>query len=106
MPESNPWVRVLDTDTGHERSVRKSEVPHGNYDLLDKEAEDQFGDPLPPEFHTAEPTSLYDSFTVADLKAEIDKRNAERDPEGENYLSTEGKKGDLIATLETDDLSV
>lgn len=45
----------------------------------------------------------YDGWKVDALKAEIDSRNAGRDPEGDNYLSTEGKKADLVAVLEADD---
>ena len=39
--------------------------------------------------------------TVAELRAEIDRRNEGRDEA--DQLSTDGKKADLIATLEADD---
>lgn len=45
----------------------------------------------------------YAALTVKDLEAEIDKRNEDRDPEGEAYLSKDGKKADLVAVLEADD---
>lgn len=47
--------------------------------------------------------SGYESLTKAELTAEIEKRNAARDPDGEAYLSTQGNKPDLIAALEADD---
>lgn len=43
----------------------------------------------------------YDSFKVADLKAEIERRNEGR--EDADLLSLEGNKADLVATLEADD---
>lgn len=43
----------------------------------------------------------YAAMKVADLKAEIESRNEGRDEEG--LLSAEGKKADLVATLEADD---
>jgi hypothetical protein len=43
----------------------------------------------------------YDSLTVPDLRAEIDKRNADREDDAK--LSTQGNKPDLVATLEADD---
>lgn len=54
---------------------------------------DADGVPLPP------PPPL-DERTVADLKAEIDTRNAGR-PDGE-HISKSGNKDDLIAALEAD----
>jgi hypothetical protein len=43
----------------------------------------------------------YEDMTVAELKAEIDRRNS--DPDREEALSKSGNKDDLIATLEEDD---
>lgn len=43
----------------------------------------------------------YASLKVADLKAEIEKRNDGREDDAK--LSTEGNKGDLVAALEADD---
>lgn len=51
------YVRVLDVDTGHKRSVRRIELPHGNYRELDEPALDVAGEPLPPEFKSVEPTT-------------------------------------------------
>lgn len=50
-----------------------------------------------------EPGSGYEALTKAELVAEIEKRNADRDPAGEAYLSVTGNKPDLIAALEADD---
>lgn len=44
----------------------------------------------------------YNSWTVPDLKAEIERRNSEMSDEDEP-LSTSGKKGDLVALLIADD---
>lgn len=43
----------------------------------------------------------YADLTVPELKAEIESRNEGRD--GGDLLSTDGKKADLVATLEGDD---
>ena len=43
------------------------------------------------------------ALKVAELREEIGRRNANRDEDGQ--LSAEGKKADLIATLEADDAS-
>lgn len=43
----------------------------------------------------------YNALKVADLKAEIERRNEGR--EGDAVLSTEGKKAELVAVLEADD---
>lgn len=52
----------------------------------------------------------YADRRVADLEAEIDRRNADRDPEGDSYIRPEGSgrngavvKDDLVAALEADD---
>lgn len=43
----------------------------------------------------------YAAMKVADLKAEIERRNDGRDED--DLLSVEGKKADLVAVLEADD---
>jgi hypothetical protein len=43
----------------------------------------------------------YDALTVADLKAEIEKRNEGRDDD--TKVSADGKKVDLVAALVADD---
>lgn len=44
----------------------------------------------------------YNSWTVADLKAEIERRNSEMD-DADEPISTTGKKDDLVARLVEDD---
>jgi len=50
-----------------------------------------------------EPKSQYDALKVADLKAEIESRNADR--ADEDKIPADGNKGDLVAALEADDES-
>lgn len=45
----------------------------------------------------------YWSLRVDDLRAEVDQRNADRDTDGDDYLSRDGLKADLVAELEADD---
>ena len=54
MPE---YVRVTDLDTGHKRSVLRSELPHGNYRELKADAVDVGGVPLPIEYNATKPLS-------------------------------------------------
>lgn len=71
MPE---YVRVLDEDTGHKRSVSESELPHGNYKVLKEAAvEVNTGLPLPPEFNATKPLS---SKSNSGQQAEPEKENA------------------------------
>lgn len=66
-------------------------------------AADQVGDHLLEGGSDAEPTP-YEEQKIADLKAEVDRRNTERDPEGESYIRPEGRKqADLAAALRADD---
>lgn len=49
--DPNEYVRVTDRDLSRHVTVRRSELPHGNYsDPLKQDATDINGDPLPPEF--------------------------------------------------------
>lgn len=55
MPDPNEYVRVTDKDTGHRHSVRRSELPHGNYSELKQAAVHPLTlEPLPPEFKSVE----------------------------------------------------
>lgn len=45
--ETNPFVRVKDTVTGHEYSVRTSAVDTDRHNVIDKPAFDESFDPLP-----------------------------------------------------------
>jgi hypothetical protein len=71
MPE---YVRVLDKDTGHKRSVFESEVPHGNYDVLKEDAVDSRTG-LPLEAEHASPKSL-SSKNKSGQSADPEKENA------------------------------
>lgn len=65
MPD---YVRVTDRDTGHKRTVLRSELPHGNYAELKSPATDErTGLPLPPECGT--PKSLSSNTTNTGRKA-------------------------------------
>lgn len=46
-PDEYGRLRVLDVDTGHERTIHTAEFGHGNYEVLDEAASDICGDPLP-----------------------------------------------------------
>lgn len=54
-----------------------------------------------PRGAASDSTSPHASKKVADLKAEIDRRNEGRDEA--DLLSVEGNKADLVATLDADD---
>lgn len=76
MPDKTPepdefgWYRVTDKDTGHRRSVRASQLAHGNFNILKQPASDPLtGDPLPTEFNTLESLST-NSGQQADPKKE------------------------------------
>jgi len=47
------YVRVKQVETGHELSVPKSHADAvGGYEVLDKDAVDLSGNPLPPKYRT------------------------------------------------------
>lgn len=71
MPE---YVRVTDRDTGHKRTVLRSDLPHGNYTELKADAVDErTGLPLEPEFNATKPLS---SPTTSGQQAETEKEKA------------------------------
>ena len=48
-PDEYGRLRVRDVDTGHERTIHATELPHGNYVPLDEPASHPLtGDALPP----------------------------------------------------------
>lgn len=54
---TDEYVRVTDKDTGHRRSVLKSKLHLGNYQVLKSPAVDPVsGDVVPPEFKSVETT--------------------------------------------------
>lgn len=119
-PDEFGRLRVTDEDTGHERSIQASELPHGNYQVLtgkEHPASDPLtGEALPPVLADSrasdaesEPeggqAGLYDAQTVPWLRGEVARRNADRDPEGDRFIKPDepGNKAELIAALEADD---
>lgn len=52
MPESD-YVRVLDKDTGHTLTIRRLQLPHGNFAELDDDPLTPSGDPKPTEHASA-----------------------------------------------------
>jgi hypothetical protein len=81
--------RFRNTTTGVVVDVREDKALGGTYEALDGgEADTAAGEG-------------YGAFKVADLRAEIERRNADRD-EGDR-LPVDGKKADLVAALEADD---
>lgn len=85
MPDTNEWVRVKDKDTGHKLSVRESEIPHGNYDVLKQPAVDEAtGLVLEPEF-------AGDSAAPAAKKTAAKKTSA-RKPAASKVVTTENEE--------------
>lgn len=68
MTTTDGWVRVTDKDTGHKRSIRESQLAHGNYTVLKADAIDKVsGEPLPPEFNAVKPQTT-DGQTATNQK--------------------------------------
>lgn len=100
MPE---YIRVRVKDTGAEHTIAKpSAVAEDVFEVLDEDAADVNGEPLPPKIADSKPQPEgYEAATVAEIKAEIDRRNADR--KADDQISTQGNKPDLIAALVADD---
>lgn len=102
------YVRVKDNQTGHEFSMPEGTFDEDDVTVLDEDATDVGGTPLPVNYHEIAPdpaTSSFASLTVAELKDEIERRNSERDPEALNYITPEepGNKPELMAALDADE---
>lgn len=80
--------------------TKKSDVPDWA-----KVHEDNFGTPSDDSDDSGDSTggdaTSFDSMKLPELKAEIEKRNADREDDAK--LSTTGNKGDLVAALVADD---
>lgn len=106
---STEYLRVQqkDTDAGPITVTRGMyDFNPDAYELLDEAAVDAGNNPLPSQAVLDQqpvPAAAYSDMKVAELKAEIERRNADRDPEGDNYLSAAGVKADLVAVLDADD---
>ncbi|GAA4123260.1 hypothetical protein GCM10022215_29740 [Nocardioides fonticola] len=48
---TEPFVRVLDLDTGHQITIPSSSLPHGRFEVLDEPALDAYGEPAAPIHH-------------------------------------------------------
>ncbi|WP_228941843.1 hypothetical protein [Nocardioides sp. Leaf374] len=114
MPDST-WVRVLDNDTGHQRTIRRSALPHGAYTELPGDAIDPLtGEPLAPVYAVApdeaataaasEPAEGYMTWLKADLEQEVERRNDARGDE-QQFVVVEAprNKKELAAALSADD---
>jgi hypothetical protein len=99
-------VKQVDTDAAPFTINRTQyEFNPEAYELLDEPATDAGNNPLAPGAYEA-PEELpgpYDGWKVDELKAEVDRRNVDRDPTGDAYLDGSGKKADLITALTADD---
>lgn len=96
MPD---YIRVRFRDSGTEQTIpRPVAVDEAAYEVLDSDATDRNGRVLPPVVKSA-PTA--EEQTVAELKAEIARRNQGRD-EADQIPAT-GNKPDLIAAIAADD---
>lgn len=65
------YVRVLDEDTGHKLTIRRRQLPHGNFTELDEPATDVFGAVLAAE-HGTPPPAAEDQPSPASQTAEGD----------------------------------
>jgi hypothetical protein len=82
-------MRYRNVNSGALVSVRDDKVLDAEWESLDDEGS------------SSTEAAGYQGMKVADLKGEIDSRNEGR--EEADLLSTEGRKADLVATLEADD---
>lgn len=66
---------------------------------------DDDADPAAPEPAPTVEVKDYEKWHVPQLEAEVEKRNADRDPDGDAYIVVGGKgnKPDLITALQADD---
>jgi hypothetical protein len=81
--------------------ARYRHVTSGSVVSLSDETAKLMGADLEPLDDDSNSSDGYSSMKVDELKAEIESRNEGRDDA--DLLSTDGKKADLIATLEADD---
>lgn len=101
QPDEFGRLRVTDKDTGHTRSIVASDLPHGNYTVLEQPASLPNGDAVPTVYGSPEVVKGYTDRKVDELRAEIKTRNEGR-PE-ESKIPASGNKDDLVAALAADD---
>ena len=102
------YVRVADKETGHHVSItrRRYESNPDAWRQVESPAVYPDGTPRPPKYKvTLDPASPIAKMTVAQLAEEIDRRNADRDPEGDTFITPDppGNKAELLAALVADD---
>jgi hypothetical protein len=69
-PDEFGRLRVTDKDTGHQRSIKASQLPHGNFTVLKQAASDPLtGDALPPKHNAVKPTSAPTASTSGESAA-------------------------------------
>ena len=94
------FQRVKDKSTGDEYSARRPDL--NKVEVLDEPAVDANGRPLPGKPKTvAADGDSYSDMKVADLRAEVESRNADRDEAAK--ISANGNKAVLVSALEADD---
>jgi hypothetical protein len=98
---SQTGVVVSVADDKDERFSSELWSAHGSTDAADTGSNDTGSTENADEAGDADGGEGYDGMKVADLRAEIERRNEGR---GEaDLLSPEGRKADLIAILQADD---
>ena len=97
MPQPYKRVRL---DNGVEKSVRN--VRDG-MQVIDREAVDVRGNPLPMSRPVVDEDRSYASQSVADLRAEVDRRNQGRAEDDLIVVRGKGNKPDVVKALEADD---
>lgn len=101
------YVRVTDeVRPRREYSIVESTFDPDVHARLDKPAAHHDGTPIPPKYTPAALVAEsdgegYQGMGVKALKAEVDRRNAERGED--DQISKAGKKSDLIERLDDDD---
>jgi hypothetical protein len=100
------WIRVED-DFGQFDHPKDAPLPKG---VRVVRGEDEYIGPFarpgkPRTDKAGEPasSSIYDSYSKADLEDEVAKRNADRDEPDHVAIAPPGNKPDLIAALTADD---
>lgn len=107
MPE---FIRVKDLATKHEYSIVASTFDEKAHKLLDKPATHTDGTALPPKHYLDlseqggdSGDSGYASLKKAELQAEVEKRNEDRDEDDLVVVEGKGTVADLVAALTADD---
>lgn len=82
-PDEYGRLRVVDQDTGHERSIHEAEFAHGNYEIADSPASTDGGDVVPPVLarqRSKAPPKPATKKTAAPRKRAAAKKTASKSP--------------------------